>query len=258
MFLLPLQCVSSTAVPQETGFKENDICPFTLIVGLEGSNKPYCKINFSDLKGPCCIPVMRIKYCISPKSYYTVMNIPSLCEEPGGGSLWCLPYWWAIILLRGSVWTRSQEAQIFPCSAPPRSPAIPPEQHPPQWSPPKQIPLHTTLSGNWGSSSSFKRCLSTCGIRLRAVKPQKSEVTSVVAFLQTTLCMFRNQGCSIFSQALWVFLSHHVILIHVLHLVIFTSNPRKLKNTDLMLGATPQDIQGDDSSKRYVYSPSPF
>ena len=118
MFSLLLQCVSSTAVPQETRFKENDICPFTSIVGLKGSNKPYSKINFSDLKGPCCIPVTRIKYRISPKSYYTVMNIASHCQEPGSGSLWCLPYWWAIILLKGSVWTRSQDVRILPCGAP--------------------------------------------------------------------------------------------------------------------------------------------
>lgn len=84
---LLLQCVSSTALPQETRFKENDIWPFTLIVGLKDSNKPYSEIDFPDLKGPCCIPVMRIKYCISPKSYYIVMNIPSHCREPGGHSL---------------------------------------------------------------------------------------------------------------------------------------------------------------------------
>ena len=118
MFALLRQCVSGTAVPQETGFKENCICPFTSIVGLKGSNKPHSKINFSDLKGPCCIPVMRIKYWISPKSYYTVMNIPSHCKEPAGGSLWCLPYWQAIILLRGSVWTMPQEARILPCITP--------------------------------------------------------------------------------------------------------------------------------------------
>lgn len=80
--------------------------------------KPILKSIFSDLKWPFCIPVMRIKYCISPKSYYTVMNIPSHCQESGDGALWCLPYWWAIILLKGSVWTRSQEAWIFSCGAP--------------------------------------------------------------------------------------------------------------------------------------------
>lgn len=73
---------------------------------------------FSDLKGSFCIPVMRIKYCISPKSYYTVMNIPLHCQEPGGGAPWCPSYWWAVILLKGSVWTRSQKAWIFSCGVP--------------------------------------------------------------------------------------------------------------------------------------------
>lgn len=50
LFSLFLQCVHDTAVPQETGFKKNHICPFTLIVGLKGSNKAYSKINFFWLK----------------------------------------------------------------------------------------------------------------------------------------------------------------------------------------------------------------
>lgn len=130
---------------------------------------PILKSIFPDLKGPFCILVMRIKYCISPKSYYTVMNIPSHCQEPGGGALWCLHYWWAIILLKASVWTRSQEAWIFSCgglnpggsSWASATPVIPCQCRSPST-------LHQV--GNWRSSLSFKRCPSTCKIRLRREK----------------------------------------------------------------------------------------
>lgn len=166
VLFLFLWCVSSTVVSQETGFKENDICPFTLIVGQKGSNKPYSKINSSDLKGPCCVPVMRIKYHISPKSHYTVMNIPLHCQEPGGGSLWCLLYWWAIILPRGSLWSKSQEAQ-FPSLCCTKAPS----------STTKVIPIgadpfHSTLR------ASSKTCLAPCRIRSWGVIVQKREVTS--------------------------------------------------------------------------------
>lgn len=250
MFSLLLWCVSGAAVPQETGFKENDICPFTSIVGLKGSNKPYSKINFSDLKGPCCIPVTRIKYRISPKSYYTVMNIPSHCQEPGSGFLWCLPYWWAIILLRGSVWIRSQEAQILPCGAPkPGSSSwaastlvIPASADPPpyrtEWA--TENPHH--LSRGTHQSTGL-------GSELWNLRRERWHL-----WLLSCRChraLFRNQGCSIFSQApaLWVILGNHVILLHALYLVTFTSSPRKLGNSYVMLDVTPQDIQGDASPK---------
>lgn len=48
-------CFSNVCLAQlclkETGFKKNHICPFTSIVGLKGSNKPYSKINFFRCKG---------------------------------------------------------------------------------------------------------------------------------------------------------------------------------------------------------------
>lgn len=128
---------------------------------------PILKSIFSDLKGPFCILVMRIKYCISPKSYYTVMNIPLHCQEPGGDALWCLPYWRANILLKASVWTRSQEAWIFSCGAlkpcgsswAAATPVIPYQCRSPFT--PHQV-------GNCRFSLSFKRCPSTYRMRLRS------------------------------------------------------------------------------------------
>lgn len=124
---------------------------------------------FSDLKGSFCIPVMRIKYCISPKSYYTVMNIPLHCQEPGGGAPWCPSYWWAVILLKGSVWTRSQKAWIFSCGVPKTSGS--------SWAAATlvipvsaDLPSHCTKCSNWRSSLSFKKFPSTYRMRLRREK----------------------------------------------------------------------------------------
>lgn len=198
------------------------------------------KSIFSDLKGPFCIQVMRIKYCISPKSYYTVMNIPSHCQEPGGGAPWCLPYWWAIILLKGSVWTRSQEAWIFSCGASKPCGSSWAAVIPVSADPPPHCTKQATEDAHYLSR----------GVHQPTGWDSEERGDICGSFLQMSLCMFRNQGCSISSQApdLWVILVQRVILIHVLHLVVFTSSPRKLRNSHLM------DTQGYASPIRYAYS----
>lgn len=171
------------------------------------------------------------------------MNIPLHCQEPGGGAPWCLPYWWVIILLKGSVWTRTQEVWIFSCGAlkpcgsswAAATLVIPVSADPPPY----------CTKGATGDAHYLSR-----GAHQPTGWAQKREVTSVAAFLQMPLCLFRIQGCSISSQApdLWVILVQCVILIHVLHLVIFTSSLRKMRNSHLM------DTQGYASPIRYAYS----
>lgn len=101
-------------------------------------------------------------------------------------------------------------------------------------------------------------------IRSRGVKLQGREVTSVAAFLQMPVRMFKNEGCNIFYQALF-FWGH---LGPPCHFAFDFAPCPHLQEGDnlyqqhfeagssyLMLAVTPRDIKGDAIPKSYAYSP---